>query len=172
MKTITGYSNYAVSQDGKTVINTKTGKTLKQGMHKAGYPQVSMVRDDGVTKYQRVHRLVVSAYMNIALTDLPAVNHIDGVRTNNDLSNLEACTIVENASIPRHTSKKRTLPKGIHTWNKGKKKYRVALKFYKKYITAYFNDIEEATAFYVSKFIELHGSHPYTTAAKYSVKGA
>ena len=156
------YSNYSVSVDGKTVTNIKTGKEVVQRRIPNGYMEVT-IKCDSNSKYikQRVHRLVVSQYKNIPLSELQAVNHKDGVRTNNDLSNLEACTRSQNASLPKHSSKKRDLPKGIHHWNIGNKKYRVSLKHLNRYYTAYFFTLDEALAHYEIQFQRLHGAKPF-----------
>jgi hypothetical protein len=156
------FSNYTVSSTGLVVTNIKTGKTVTQSLTASGYLEVTIKSDAGKWTKQRVHRLVVSQYKGIPLADLEAVNHIDGVKTNNDISNLEACTLLENARLPRHTSKVRDLPKGIHHWRLGKKAFRVVMKVNGKQLRpAYFEKLEEAVEFYTTTFFNTYGKLPY-----------
>lgn len=62
---------------------------------KGGYCVVVLYDKELKTKKFRVHRLVAKAFLK-ANTDLPQVNHIDGVKTNNRVENLEFCTQKEN----------------------------------------------------------------------------
>ena len=59
-----------------------------------GYYQISF-RVDGVKKYVRVHRLIAETLLPNPL-NLPMVNHKDGNKLNNDLSNLEWCNNSHN----------------------------------------------------------------------------
>lgn len=72
----------------------KKGQVLKQHLNHNGYLQVGF-RVDGKCVNKRVHRLVAHAF--IKNTDnLPMVNHKDGDRKNNNVSNLEWCTALYN----------------------------------------------------------------------------
>lgn len=170
-KSIKNYSDYSVSRDGLVVIQISTGRILTQSTAKHGYKSVYIKSDDGKFSNQRVHRLVVAQYNELDLFWVPAVNHIDGNPKNNSLENLELCTRSQNATLPRHTSKKgRDLPKGIHHWKIGKKKYRVSLKHVKAYITAYFLTLDEAIDFYVKTFLRLYEVHPYSENKSISIR--
>jgi hypothetical protein len=59
-----------------------------------GYFRVSLSKS-GVNKTHKVHRLVATAFIPNP-DNLPCVNHIDGDKTNNKISNLEWCTHSEN----------------------------------------------------------------------------
>lgn len=85
-KTISDFPNYEVSSKAR-VRNKDTNKLLKPGLAGTGYLTVSLYKNKkGYTK--PIHRLVAEAFL-----DRPSVyaiiNHIDGDKTNNELSNLE-----------------------------------------------------------------------------------
>lgn len=89
---------YAVSNFGN-VKNVKTGKMLKLTVDGHGYLKVQLCID-GKKRTFRVHRLV--ARMFIENTDnKPYVNHIDGDKKNNMITNLEWCTAKENDAHAR-----------------------------------------------------------------------
>jgi hypothetical protein len=93
MKQIANYLNYLISVDGK-VFNLKTMKHLKCSINNMGYPSVCLYNDNG-GKYFLVHRLMALTFFNED-KNRPFVNHIDGNKNNNLLSNLEWCTQKEN----------------------------------------------------------------------------
>lgn len=72
----------------------KDGRVLRQTDNGNGYLQVSLCYD-GVTKMERVHRLVALVFVENPL-GLPKVNHKDNNRRNNAAINLEWCTQSEN----------------------------------------------------------------------------
>lgn len=109
-KDILGYEGiYQVSNFGKVkslkrATKNQHGKQeiiLKQRTHRDGYLRVNL-KKEGKMKVQTVHRLVASAFLDNE-NNLVAVNHIDGDKTNNKLSNLEWCSIGENT---KHAYKK------------------------------------------------------------------
>lgn len=85
-------TNYSVSDNGE-IKNDKSGKLLSQRTQQ-GYKHVTLIIDKK-SKSFRVHRLVAIAYIPNP-DNKPYVNHIDGCRSNNNLSNLEWCTPSEN----------------------------------------------------------------------------
>ena len=93
-KDIEGYEGlYQVSTLGR-VKNSRSGRILKGGKHKAGYHQVILCKN-GKVKYYLVHRLVAQAFIPNP-QNKPQVNHIDEDKENNYVENLEWVTIKEN----------------------------------------------------------------------------
>jgi hypothetical protein len=80
---------YKVSNTGK-VFSCRRQKYLSQKSDKDGYKEVCLCVDE-VRKYKRVHRLVAEAFIPNE-EYLPIINHKDGDKTNNHVSNLEWTT--------------------------------------------------------------------------------
>lgn len=92
---VRGYEgSYAVSDNG-CVVSYKYGypRKLHQWTSK-GYSFVTLSKC-GVTKAMLVHRLVADAFMNRS-SNCAEVNHIDGNKLNNNISNLEWVTKSNN----------------------------------------------------------------------------
>ncbi len=89
---INEYPNYAISNLGR-VRNVKTGKLLRPVVGHWGYVQVTLFNEFG-SKNKKIHRLVLEAFSNNS-EDLE-INHINGNKQDNALSNLEWCTKSEN----------------------------------------------------------------------------
>ena len=102
MLDISGYKNlYAITADGKVWSYPKTNKYVKHlkgsWLKKTidrGYEYVSLHKN-GKQKKMAVHRLMCLTFYGIH-EGKPHVNHIDGVKTNNSIENLEWCTPKEN----------------------------------------------------------------------------
>lgn len=91
--TILNHPKYEVSNTGK-VRNKKTGRCVGKKT-KEGYLMVRF-RDEKRKIYDIfIHRLVLINFIGID-KNRPVVNHKDGIKTNNNISNLEWCTKGEN----------------------------------------------------------------------------
>lgn len=62
---------------------------MKQRIDHKGYLQLSLCKN-GKEQNKKVHRLVAQGFIPNP-NNLPQINHIDGVKTNNNVSNLEWC---------------------------------------------------------------------------------
>lgn len=72
------------------------GEAKKLHVNPDGYLELNIKRD-GVQKLVRAHRLVADAFIPNP-HDKPEVNHINGVKTDNRVCNLEWCTGEENTA--------------------------------------------------------------------------
>lgn len=79
-----------ITADGKHLST----KILNGGCYPNGYEFVCL-RKDGHNRNRMTHRLVAEAFIPNP-DNLPVVNHKDGNRHNNDVSNLEWCTQGQN----------------------------------------------------------------------------
>ena len=93
-KTIKEYPMYSVSTEGRIRKNSDQ-KILTPSRKPSGYMQINLFTNDGRRKKEYVHRLMALTFLDNP-NHFPEVNHIDGVRDNNTLSNLEWITHVEN----------------------------------------------------------------------------
>jgi hypothetical protein len=92
LKVLDLFSGYTIREDG--VITSRFGRTIKQQVSKNGYVRVELWEGGKGRKYL-VHRLLAKAFIPNP-EGKPQVNHIDGDKTNNSLSNLEWVTQREN----------------------------------------------------------------------------
>ena len=96
-KEIVGFEGRFSISDCGIIKNDITGKELKTTISKKGYHQVSTkpFGRNGKTKVFRIHREVALAFIP-NLYNKSTVNHIDGDKNNNYVSNLEWATVSEN----------------------------------------------------------------------------
>ena len=90
---IEGFGKYEVSNLGK-VRNIKSGRVLKTSLNNNGYLRLWLC-ENNKRKHLYLHRIIATAFIDNP-EEKPCVNHIDENKTNNDLSNLEWCTVREN----------------------------------------------------------------------------
>lgn len=87
---------YSITTAGEVISWKKGGKPLRHGVKPGGYAFVGLYQSAGKASYKMVHRLVAQAFIDNPLGK-PEVNHIDGVKLNNSVENLEWATRSENA---------------------------------------------------------------------------
>lgn len=112
-RTIKGYEGlYEVSNDGRVrrlrfingSHNFEKVKECKQTLNTWGYMTVNLCKN-GKANTKRVHKLVANAFLGESNLQ---VDHLDGNKCNNNLSNLEYVTPKENTN---------------RAWKKGQAKY-------------------------------------------------
>lgn len=102
---IEGYEGwYQVSNEGRVrsldrnIIDGRKmkGKLLKQYADEQGYKRVRLCRE-GKHHNKQVHRLVANAFIPNPF-NFPVINHIDENSGNNNVENLEWCTVKYNVN--------------------------------------------------------------------------
>ncbi len=106
MKPIEGFEDYYITNDG-TVLTTRYSKKyhndgrlriLKPKLHKNGYIYCGIYAGDvgdSIRVWKRVHRLVYETYIGLIPAD-EEIDHLDGNKSNNIVSNLQSVSRVEN----------------------------------------------------------------------------
>lgn len=97
-KPIKGYEGlYEISSFGNVRSlrrNTTNGKIIKSQKTKTGYYRVGLCKN-GKLKHYFVHRLVAKAFI-LNPDNLPQVNHKNECKTDNNVDNLEWCSMLYN----------------------------------------------------------------------------
>jgi hypothetical protein len=108
---IPGFPNYLINDSGEVLSLISPGwKILRSIPHASGYQVVALMGADNKAHTKKVHRLLMAAWCGESKL---CVNHIDGNKTNNILSNLEYTTVKGNT---RHA-----IESGL--WEKRKRKF-------------------------------------------------
>lgn len=114
---IVGYDlPYMINQNG-VVYSPKLNRPLKQKIVKSGYSVVRLTKN-GRSFCTGVHRLVAIAFIPNKDKTLTIINHKDGNKLNNNISNLEWCNHKQNSvHFITHLNGSTTKPRG-YGWNK------------------------------------------------------
>ena len=99
LKDINNYENkYQIDSSGFVISlnynNTKEKKVLKHRINKKGRPYINLSKD-GKYKSFEIHRLVAEHFIPNP-DHKPQVNHINGIKDDNRIGNLEWVTFEEN----------------------------------------------------------------------------
>jgi hypothetical protein len=118
---------YQISNKGRVKgIGPLTRKRiLKPVLDRRGYPRIRLKDNSGNKRSFRVHRLVAQVFISNPLRK-EQVNHIDGVKTNNVITNLEWVSNEEN--------QKHAMSLGIHASQRTGKaalRYKSGVKVFK-----------------------------------------
>jgi hypothetical protein len=93
---IPNFSEYYISKEGIVArIRNEKQRLLNERPTATGYRRVTMVDDDGISRNRNIHRLLMSTFIPNA-ENKKCINHINGIKSDNRLENLEWCTHSEN----------------------------------------------------------------------------
>jgi len=88
-KKIIGFDNYSISSDGQ-VRNNLTNKIMTLSNHLSGYKTVSL------NKKNHLHHRIIAISFIPNPDNKPCINHINGIKSDNRIENLEWVTYEEN----------------------------------------------------------------------------
>lgn len=88
-KTVEDRPNYSISNIGR-IRNDKTGLILRTRFDKDGYKDIGLDHPGKKRIWRRIHRLVANAFLPNP-KNYPIVNHINGIKDDNRVENLEWC---------------------------------------------------------------------------------
>lgn len=153
-KPIKNYPEYQVSDFGN--VKSKMNQLMKPRKDKDGYLLIDLYKN-GIMKNMRIHRLVAETFELPKRKDQKTVDHIDGDRSNNNLSNLRYANQSEQA-FNRYTWKNNTSGfKGVD-FDQHTNKYRSRIQIDgKRQSLGYFQTAQQASDAYQAKAMELHG---------------
>lgn len=126
------FPNYEINKNG-VVRNKTTQKIIKPTLNNGGgYYKVGLYNGDG-QKTVYVHRLVGVTFLPNP-NNLPEINHIDGNKLNNCVSNLEWCTRKENAKHSYNLGLQKSKRGGNNPLHKSVEQYTLDGVFIKKWV--------------------------------------
>jgi len=88
-------TRYSVEKDGR-VYSHITNKYMNGSIGKNGYKKYLLTLPNHEKKALFAHRMVMETYCPNPNSKFLEINHIDGNKLNNDISNLEWTTRIEN----------------------------------------------------------------------------
>ena len=152
---------YQASNFGR-IKSLKYGKEkiLKPRLGKRGYQMVQLYKD-GKGKNYRIHRLVYEAF-NDKIPKGLVVNHLNEIKTDNRLENLEICTNKENINHGTCRARMSAAKKGKKLSEEHKRKLSASQKAYwqrKKAETILYNMPDKLADFIERKIREDYPLH-------------
>lgn len=105
-KIITDFPDYSICEDGR-VVNNQTRNILVPG-DRNGYKRVQL-RVNGKTSIRSLHRLLYEAFIGPIPQDM-VIDHIDGNKANNNLSNLRLVSQSDNMKNAMKNGHKGQIP--------------------------------------------------------------
>lgn len=144
MKFIPGYEDlYSATEDG-LIFGHKRQKYLKQRLNENGYYRV-LLSKNGIKKYTVIHRLIALTYIDNP-DNKPFIDHINRIRTDNNVSNLRWATIFEN-NQNSSIHKDNKLGQQFITYVENQKRFRFDITRNTIHHTKSFKTFEEAIAY-------------------------
>lgn len=124
-KTIPYFPDYEITEKGEVISYKKKEPKIITPFLASGYLQIGLCKNGEVIK-KLIHRLVAETFIPNP-KNLPEVNHKDGDKKNNILSNLEWVSKLENEEHAYDTGLKKSGRSSIRgvTWCNTRKKWVV-----------------------------------------------
>jgi len=168
-KSIDGFKGiYEVSDFGRvrsisridSLKREKEGKVLMPHVNRYGYSVITL-HLHGKNHLKTIHRLVASAFLP-DYSELLQVDHVNGDRGNNYISNLRMTNQTNNNGNARKLNPSSSKYKGV-TWHKRDKRWIARIqKEGKQFQIGYYLDEIEAARAYDVMAIELYGEFSMT----------
>ena len=148
-KVIKGYEGlYEISNKGvvKSLArkNRIEDKFMKIHLSTSGYPQVLLTKK-GKSKTYSIHKIMAVAFLeHVPNGNKEVVDHINNIKTDNRIDNLQVISHRENSSKDTFRKNKSSQYTGVH-WDKKRNKWRASKRVngIKKYL-GLFNTEEDA----------------------------
>ena len=138
LKRIDGFENYFVCYENCGIWSEKTGKFLKLHLDSNGYYHVVLYKNE--TRYTKlVHRLIADCFIENP-ENLPEIDHINRIKTNNRIENLRWATSQNNSHNKNNNSEHLNIQS-----RENKFQVKFLLKYYK--ICRTFDNLEKALEF-------------------------
>lgn len=150
------YKEFDISEEG-IITNISTKKVRMQTIDQTGYYVLSIRRNGKSSKYY-IHRLIAETYLPNPY-NLKYIDHIDGNKLNNSLSNLRWCTQSQNLMNARKRSNTASQYKGLYWHNQNKKWVVRVRKSDGTKVFAYHVNEKEAARLYNKLAIEHYGEY-------------
>ena len=144
MRIINGFNDYNIYPKGRC-WSIKRRRFLKPGKDKGEYLHYSLSHQ-GKKKTIKVHRLVAEHFIPNP-HNLPVVDHIDGDRQNNDISNLRWVSQLQNCNAFQKNRSNNTSGYKNISFDNNSKQWRYEKTRYKKVYQKYFKTLPEAIAY-------------------------
>jgi len=138
-KIIKNYDNYECSNMGR-IRNGYTKRILNPKINGSGYITINLTNNENVSLHSGVHRFIAETWLDNQ-ENKPTVNHKNGIRSDNNINNLEWATYIE-----QYADKKTRSKSNIKNNNRGIWQYDIKSKEKIKY----FKTIKDA-AIYINK---------------------
>ncbi len=94
-KIVEDYPDYQISNLGRVKSLKNRKERMLKLLHNRGYNQISLCNNKK-NKIYSIHRLVLMTFKPISNSELYQCNHINGIKNDNRVENLEWCTAKEN----------------------------------------------------------------------------
>lgn len=157
-KDIEGYIGmYQITSDGR-VYSKKSDKFLAPYPDSGGYLYVNLNKNSVGTKC-KIHKLVANAFLKNP-DSKNCVDHINGCRTDNNLSNLRFATRSENGANRNCKKNKKLQVKGVYEREYG---FQAMIRKDDKVFTKRFKTVDEAVIWRRERELELFGEFSHNS---------